>query len=357
MDPLPKIPSPPALLWREIRHSLFPPLIFSVALGAAVILWRDHAAAPKLVGEVELVVTPVTTVEDGLLTSLKVDRFQTVVQGDVIAELRVADPDSVRLELAPVAAELQMLETRLQQDQQRILQDYEQLRLSWLRERVALATARVELHFAKSELNRIGKLAAEKLVSTDQLELAQSVVDSRGAEVEERSKLVDEIAASLGRLAPADPGEFGATVAGRISQALAAQEELLSNAGRKVTLRAPISGRVTALFHRENERIRRGEPLVAIASTTPERIIGYLRAPVDRTPQPGDVVEVRSRANRRQIGLARILQVGGHFETITTNLVSSDFQPAAKGLPILISLPENLPLLPGESVDLAFRRH
>jgi multidrug resistance efflux pump len=355
MEPLPNIPIPPKLVWREIRHRAFPGVVFVAALIAALVLWKDQANAPHLIGEVESVSSLVTTVEDGSLIELKVDRYQAVEKGQVLGEFRVSDPDSVRLELATISTDLQVLQTRMAQDQQRILQDFEQLRLSWLQERVALATARIELQFAESELNRVAKLFADKLVSDDQHDLAKSTAESRRAEVAERERMVGEIEASLKRLAPDDTGRFNTAINDKISQAIAAQEELLRMASKTVTLRAPITGLVTVVHHQQGERVRRGEAIVTITATVPERIVAYVRQPAIKTPQAGDAVEIRSRASRRQVGLGKVIRVGHHYETISTNVAAATPGLATSGLPVLISLPENLVLLPGEIVDLALR--
>ncbi len=353
MEPLSNIPTPPHLVWREVRHRLVPGLVFALAVVAATVLWREQVAAPQLVGEVEAVASDVITVEDGSVLTIDVDRYEPVTAGEVIGEIRVSDPDSVRLELASIATELQVTQTRIVQDQQRILQDFEQLRLSWLQERVALATARVELQFAESELIRVTKLAADKLVSDDQFDLAKSVAESRRVEVGEREKLVVELEASIKRLAPDDAGRFDTFVNDKISQAIAAQEQLLNLAAKTVKLRAPINGLVTAIHHRPGERVRRGEAIVTVTAVSSERIVAYLLNTATLPPQPGDSVHVRSRMNRRQTGLAKVLRVGHHYETVSTNVMAANPGFATRGLPVLISVPDNLALLPGELVDLS----
>ena len=355
MEPLPKIPSPPKLVWREFRHRFFPALVFGCALVASAVLWLQQASAPHLIGEVEVVSSPVGTGADGLLLELYVDRFSEVAAGDPIAELQVSDPETTQLALATMSTESQMLEARMMQEQENILQGFQQLRLNWLKERVALATARVQLQFDESELVRIGKLAADKLVSVDELERAQSRVDTRRAEIGERLHLVGEIEGSLNGLKPEDSGRFDTTVTTRISESLAAHEQQLREKNKTLTLRAPIAGVVTLRHHLAGERVRRGEPIVTITATKPERIVGYLRPPLNNPPKPGDTIEVRTRAQRRQIGLGKVLRVGTHLEAISTNLAAANPGQLRQGVPLLISLPDNLSLLPGEQVDLAVR--
>jgi multidrug resistance efflux pump len=330
--------------------------VFAAGVVAAAVLWREQTGVPQLVGEVESVFSPVTTVEDGILIDLRVDRFQPVEKGEIIGEFRISDPDSVRLELGTIAAELQVMQTRLAQDQQRILQDFEQLRLNWLQERVALATARIELQFAESELGRVGRLFADKLVSDDEYDLAKSVAETRRAEVAEREQLVAEIDAGLRRLSPEDAGKFNIAIQDQVNRAIAAQEELLQEDSKTLSLRAPISGLVSAVHHRQGERIRRGEAIVTIAAAKPERIVAYVRQAAPGSVQVGDVVEVRSRIDRSQVGVAQVLRVGRHYESLSTNLAAANPGLAMPGLPVLVSLPETMELLPGEIVDLALQR-
>jgi multidrug resistance efflux pump len=171
--------------------------------------------------------------------------------------------------------------------------------------------------------------------------------------VAERETLVSEMGASLKRLAPDDAGSFSAGFNDQINQAIAAQEELLQLASKTVTLRAPISGLVSAINYRPGARVRRGETIATITASRPERIVGYLRSTGSQPPRPGDAVEVRSRANRRLVGLGQVLRVGHHYETVSTNIAAASVGLALRGLPVLVSLPENLTLLPGEIVDLA----
>jgi multidrug resistance efflux pump len=355
MEPLPKIPSPLSLRWREFRYSFMPTAVFVVASVTSVVIWKDRVAMPQMVGEVETLASSVVSGEDGLVVEIKVERFTTVKKGQAIAEIRTSDPESVRVALATITTDLQVLQTRLTQDQQRILQDFEQLRLNSFGERVALATANVELEFAKSELKRISKLYAEKLVSDGEFEHAQAIATSRQAEVDERTRLLNEIEKGLKDLSPVAADKFTATISGSIDNAIAAQEEKLKLSRQSVTLRAPIDGVVTEVFHMEGERILAGEAIVTITSTDPKHIIGYLSQPIVVNPQIGDTVEVRSRSDRNKVGVAKVLKVGQIIEPISKRLVIQESTGSRAGLPVLISMPDDIAFLPGEVVDLAFR--
>jgi len=92
-----------------------------------------------------------------------------------------------------------------------------------------------------------------------------------------------------------------------------------------------------------------------IISTDPKHIIGYLSQPIAVDPKVGDTVEVRSRSNRNKVGLAKVLKVGQIIEPISKKLVIQESTGSRAGLPLLISIPEEIAFLPGEVVDLAIR--
>ena len=353
MEPLPKIPSPASLKWREFRYNFMPAAVFLVVCVFAVVLWKDRVAIPQMVGEVELLASTAVTGENGMIVELKVDRFSRVSKGDPIAEIRTSDPDSIRVRLDAITADLRVLQTRLSQDQQRILQSYEQLRLNLYEERVALATAKVELDLANSELRRSTKLFEDKIMSQTLYDEAVAIAKSREAEVSERTLLVEEITRGLENLSPDGANEFNTSVGRAIEAAIAAEEKKLKQARKSVTIRAPIGGIITEVFHQPGERVLEGDEIATVVSTTPRHIIGYVRQPVNIDPQPGDAVEVRSRSDRNKVGIAKVLKVGEAIEPISKRLVIQESIGSRAGLPLLVSVPEDIGLIPGEVVDLA----
>jgi hypothetical protein len=74
-------------------------------------------------------------------------------------------------------------------------------------------------------------------------------------------------------------------------------------------------------------------------------------------------VEVRARGGKREIGIGEVLSVGSQLEPISPVLMprTSSNLPfgnggsgmlVENGLPLMVSLPPNLSLYPGEVVDL-----
>jgi multidrug resistance efflux pump len=120
-----------------------------------------------------------------------------------------------------------------------------------------------------------------------------------------------------------------------------------------IVLKAPIDGIVSMIYHRSGEAVTAGQPILAIATLSPVRIVGYLRPPIMAEPQVGERVEVRTRGLHREVGWAQIVEVGAQLESLPATLLSPLKMASVEvGLPIDISLPANLKIRPGELVDI-----
>jgi hypothetical protein len=78
-----------------------------------------------------------------------------------------------------------------------------------------------------------------------------------------------------------------------------------------------------------------------------------LHSPILDEPKVGMEVQIRTRGLRREVGLARIVEVGAQLESVPLALLSPMRLAGAElGLPIDVSLPANLRIRPGELVDI-----
>ena len=78
-----------------------------------------------------------------------------------------------------------------------------------------------------------------------------------------------------------------------------------------------------------------------------------MRPPMSDPPKVGARVEVRTRGSRREIGVASVIEVGAQVEQIAPALLGPvKLANLELGLPISISVPAELKIMPGELVDL-----
>ena len=158
---------PPQQRWREVRQRVLPAVVFAAAFIGVALLWKDHTASSLMVGQAEPVLSNVSSYKPGVVTELKVNRFQRVKQGDEICRVMVTEPRVLTSSLAVIQAEIESLRANMKPVavQQHNAMDYDQLRLDWMRERTQLAAARVNLELAGTEFHRTEELFRDKIVA------------------------------------------------------------------------------------------------------------------------------------------------------------------------------------------------
>ena len=353
MDSLPPIPTPAGQRWREFRIRILPMFVFIFSVAGLVYIWKGYVAPSGIVGEVEAISTVVTSMADGQVLDLTVDRFDTVKRGETIGTAARMDPELMAAGLASISADLQVLRARMMVSEIQNEQSLQKLRLDALGQRVSLAMAVANYEQASNEFHRVSELynQPERLETKGNYDLAKARRDSLRGEIEERTKLIKEMESSFAAFKPdqnsgKDP----------ISLALAAKDQEFQLTVKPVELKAPIDGVVTAIAKRPGERLVKGEIILTISSPRTDRIIGYIRQPINQPPTTNDSVVVHSRSlNKRTVGTAQILKVGAQLVPINPLLLSPDGKRLEVGLPIMISVPVGMRLSPGEYVDMTVK--
>jgi len=377
MKELEPIPTPPEIRWREFRIRYAPILVFLLVATAAAWIWNRHVTPPMLVGQVETEAASVSSAQSGVLANLRVAPFDSVRAGETVAIVITTDPKVLEAQLAVIRAELDLMKAQIAPliDRERIQVDYERLRLEWLDSRVDLAAARAQLQYAEAELARMGALyrAKTSIVSKSEYELALARRDSLQAQIAEQEKLVQSIQRSLQRFQVANPEKEPPPASAELEAAISLQDKKLKLAEAQLsplTLAAPIDGIVSAVYRRSGETVVAGEPILAITSTNASRIVAFLLPPWTEEIQPGSPIEVVRRSARRETARAKVTYVGAAMQAVPPAMIpmvgrrllglnrrplDQNTPPIELGLPILVSVPPELHLLPGELVDLRYR--
>ena len=352
------IPIPINQRWRELRLRVLPFLVFITGASLVTVLWKDNAASRTLVGQAEPVLSNVSCYKPGVLAELTVSRFQKVKTGDSLGKVMITDPKILASSLAVIQAEIESLQATMRpvMVQQHNAMDYDQLRLNWMRERTQLAAARVNLDLAETEYHRMSELLKDQIIAQRVYDQAKAARDRLQNEVESLTKLVDEGEANFQTLQLTNAAEISKVSADPLRAAIAVQESKLHLTEAELSpiiLRAPIDGIVSTIFHRAGEAVTPGQPILAVATLNPVRVVGYLRPPIFDEPKAGAKVEVRTRGSHREVGSATVVEVGTQMEPIPPTLLGPiKFANTELGLPVDISLPENLKVRAGELVDI-----
>lgn len=348
-EALPPIPTPLNQWWREFRIQIIPVLFFIAVILCVIFMWKDYVQPTSVVGQVESIQSNVASLQDGIVTSLSVDRFDTVTEGQVIGEIMRADPEMVKASLAAIQADLQVLKARMMVDEERRKFDFHQLRVDMMQEKVDYEAAKARLATAINEYERIKRLFDQGIENESNLDAARAEQDSLQAEVTQRDELIKNLESTLQLM---DTSGLVGNENDPIDQAIAAKEKELSLTLDPLPLIAPRAGIVSMVYKRNGEKILRGEPILTISSTQGERIIAYLRQPVTKVPAVNDKVEIHTRSRHRVHAEGQVLMVGAQMEPINPVLLGMDSNVVELGLPVLISLPPGLNVRPGEPVDL-----
>lgn len=358
------MPTPPSNIiprrlphrWQDFRVRYIPLGVYLLGIGLSVWMWNTHWMPGTFSGEVQGATADVASLQAGQLVRLTVSQFDRVKKGQILGSVSLPRA-SAETALKAIRTDLMVMRARMSADGQRNQLSYQRTRMDQLDQSVDLAIARSRLRYAESEVQRQTKLLEKRIVSVLEYEQALDLRDALAEEVKEREALVAETDRALktilagGSMGDSDAGSFDT-----IEAAIQAQEDLFLNEIEAV-LTAPIDGVVSKVYRSEGEIVSVGEPLVLISADHPETILGFLRQPASVEPMVGDTVVVRSRrGNQRVAAEATVLAVGGRLEMFTRPLRVRGFDSSQeRGLPVLIELPEELSLYPGELVDLSFK--
>lgn len=364
---LPRIPSPPGAAFREFRIRFLPAIAFAAVLSGTVVTWQGYVAPSNWVGEVETVRSVVSSTQPGRLTELTVGHLQQVAAGDVLARVLPSDTELVDAQVSLTRARMMFLregvDARVRQQNNRV--NFTQLKLDWLDQKVEVAAQRARLNQLQAEVVRArkaiegvssGGAPATPFGSVADLQLAEANYEAALAETTEREKLVQEIEATMTQLAP-DEVKLNEDIPQALRSAVAVQEQELKMLEARlapVSLVAPIDGVVSVVHRRGGENILPGEPIVTISALRGDRVVAFLRQPLNEEPTTNTMVEVRSRSLKRNFGQGRVVAVGSQMEPILPELLPGKATPSVLeyGLPVLVSLPPEVAARPGEIVDL-----
>ncbi len=360
------IPIPPRQRWREFQVVYLPVIMFVFLVVIIGWLWARYVAPATIIGEVETVRASVISVVAGTMQELKVDRLQSVTNGQELAVITVLDPDQINAELAAVEADLRLMKARMDLDKTRNLDAYSRLREEFLVEQLNLEAARIHLVQAENEFDRVKKLLESELIAKGAgvarndfgYDVALRDRDALRAEVAAREKTVAELQTSVQRMQAVGAAQMDSTDP-VIEQAIAAQRERLQRLQKPAVLRSPINGFVSVINHLPGEKVTAGQPILVVSAEKSDRIIAWVRQPITARPQVGDVVEVRRMTLGERPFQARVVRVGKQLEQInpTAYLLNESLQRAEFGLPLIVKVPDSTDLIPGEALQLRVIKH
>ena len=350
MSKLPPIPTPLATRWREFRYRFMPVIVFVGIVAAVGVMWREYVAPPNVLAQVETATVNVISTQPGVLVCLNVERFQQVTNGQEIGQVLVLETNVLAAGLGVIEGDLQVRRGELGLLQLRDSMIYERERLTYLQEQVQHNINKKMLIRYTADFLRASNLfyAKPPLLSEAQLDAAKALYEKFKVDVDETEKFLAEKEKVLPKL-KLDASQLMHF----IELDIKAQEEKLRAANQNLPLHAPINGMVSIINHRAGERVVAGNPNVVITPLQSDRIVAYMRQPINALPKTNDWVQIRRQTFKREVGLGQVVQVGTQLEKIDQSLFpAGSTKLFDMGLPFLVSAPKGLNLSPGERVDV-----
>lgn len=377
-----RIPIPISRRLKHLRAKLLPFIIFGGAATLTVILWMRHSVMPNGWGAVEAIRYDLGSHVDGTLawdTSPNLELYSRVLKGEIVARL---DDRPAQAAIKVVQAEHRQLESQLAAtsleaklgqferaqalkiDRRRLELDIERLKLELLDRDALIAVDKIDLdrrnekvRLTEELVKKQSQTAFELFTETMRRDIVSTQIEGNGKARAEAATQLTDATKRLGTLPPIEDPEFDLLLApiraGMAVQTARMRELELQVESLKII--APISGTVVAIYRRRGQAVVTGEPILTIAKETPERIVAYIRPTQRIAAEPGLRVHIRRRSSPTQIAETSIETVGPQVELIPPQHLTNPSVPEW-GLPVSISLPPDLKLIPGEIVELTFRR-
>ena len=368
------IPIPPGARFREFRIRFVPYLAFAGAAVATLWLWRGYVGPATLVGEAESVRGIVSSLGPGRIAQVQVDALQRVTAGQVLARVITAEPRVLEAQIALSQARIGLIragnDSDLRKQNSRV--NLENLRLDWMSKRVDWLSAKARSAYRQLELARLEKLRSGltnagsahpmPVLSQDDLDVSRRDAAIEEAAVQELEQLVTQIGEAIQQMGTGrSPGQESSSTTAAI-EVETRNVDLIEAQLMPVDLRAPFDGVVSVVHRWSGETVQAGEPILTVSQERPSRVVAFVRQPLQIDARPGLKVEVRSRARTREIGVGEVIRVGAQLEPIFPSLLprtgassppdGGGRSSVENGLPILVSLPPDVSVLPGEVVDL-----
>jgi multidrug resistance efflux pump len=352
-------------------------IAFVLCLSAAGAIWLTRAAGATGVAPAQVVAQEfrISSVETGRLTAVMVAPGQRVTGGQIIARL---DTAVLEREIAVAEARLRQLGSETQasavalesegyQNERSFQADVEDALAELESARAAQAQQAAEVKQIREELQKQRQYLKEGLVRrdrADELELRLRTLEHAVTEWPTRiESLASRHTAARARLedwrskysansAPVPKNIRVRPVRQRVDEQLEALRVLRARLGT-ATVVAPANGEVISVLAQPGDVVRAGEHFAVINATDVRQIVAYVNERERRVLQPGHAARLHRRTILREQYESRVVRVAETISALPTRFWISP-QLAVYGREVVLEMPGNARLDPGEALDVTF---
>lgn len=389
------------------RHAV-PVLVWLASVAIVIWLFYDRVERFEAVGMARGQVRQIAANCTGRIKNIPVQLFDTVKVGQPLAvvdtvtdselvevaklkaQFATAGAEAARLsaELVPTQEKLRADATNMEMNQRdnwrRFEMDVDSARLRILDLQATLAAERVNLEDLAVQVKISQKLLEEEAIVPFELEKVKVKYDAVTQQVQENERLLEQAKEVL-KLAEQRRAEFATHELTRPSEDAAleairkqieVQEKIMKGlqeqqaawqARRGVEIPSPIEGvvipipgqRNDALQQRPGEEVMRhigevvraGDPILAVAEAKPTEILVYVSEQQLGYLKEGMPVELIRNRTPPKVAPSTVASIGPTIEVMPQRLWRSPSIPQW-GRPVLIGIPRELDLIPGELVGI-----
>jgi len=378
-----------------LRIHLLPFVVWVGAIACVVVLFSHRSRRYEVIGIAQGPIHQLAATCDGRLKNVGVELFDEVKQGQVLAVIDgVLDNERPRPELD---AELAVLKAQMAQlaaeskvaraiytaqvnnrvsgwtaDLRPFATNVSDARLRVLELTAAVETDRLALRQLDLDIKRFvleGRVDANDVAIYDlqKMRVQKSAVEQR---IAGNGSLLEQANADLAlavereqAFAQGEPDAAGADQAAE--DALNKQTEVLARQmdevlvrldsltrRESVELRAPFDGVVSLVQHTAGEAVLAGEPILTIAKKEPDNIVAYATERQVSRVRENTVVQLIDRNSSPNLMVdSQVVYVGPTVEQMPARLWRNPNIPQW-GRPVLVKIPPDLKLVPGEVVGV-----
>ena len=328
-------PAPPPPQPQPKKTVLFSVLLAVAGLiGVLLILWAwrlppftsgvQHTDNAYVRGQVTVIAPQVT----GYVTSVEVQDFQTVEQGQLLATI---DDRIYRQKLEQARAALHAAEAQLANS----TQSQTSARGSVAQTRASIASAEAAVAKAQADFNRTRTLFEGGWVAQAQVDVTRTALQAARAQLA-AARAAEGIAETGVTSAVVDRGALEAAVENALAQVHLAEIDL---ANTRIT--APRAGRLGEIGVRQGQQVQVGTQLMALV---PDRIwvVANFKENQLRDLRVGQRAELSVDALGGQVLTGRVEQIapatGSEFSVIRPDNATGNFTKVAQRVPVRIAL-------------------
>ncbi len=377
-EPLPVVPEPPRQRVERFRRSVLPLLVWVALAAIAAFALADRTVYVRHTGlahSLETLVSPtVTSRVEAVLVGLndKVSPGQAVVLMDdalvrAMVDTAQANIRKLRADLTAASAAVAVDSGQLATDLLRLQMDEEQRRLDALSLQAQVSGDSVEVERRRLEAQRVGVLSGEGLAAQADSENARLAHE----ELQTRTEHTKEVLAQTEsqwlearrrreeyeRRLP--PGGGQQMQLAPLREAITVEEIRLREIELQreaLILRSAVAGQVSQVWCGAGQSVRAGDPILTIVESKVRDIIVYVDPGVTTRLAAQVPVSVATRTAPRAVADSTVVSVGESVQVLPQRLWRDPRVPTY-GRAIVIAPVPQLPLSPGDLVDVTPERH